>query len=156
MRLMPNIFRKKGMKFVITLNIKKSPDVVFRYLASPVKMVEWVKDFKSIRPIEGRRSQVGSTSKLTYKDAKSAYTIEEEVLTFNRNETFEVKLDHKELITTVKYQVAKSERGTILVVTYNVKFKNFINRIVAPFFKIPMKNQQTEDLKRLQQNIENL
>lgn len=143
------------MKFSISATIKTPTPDVFRYLTSSEKLGEWMKDFQSIKTTEGRRTKVGGVSKLIFKDAKSAYSIKEEVLGFERNERFEIQLEHPEIITTINYRLgAKDVKTTILVADYRIKFKNPLNRVFGVFFKIPMRNQQEEDLRRLKNKLE--
>jgi uncharacterized protein YndB with AHSA1/START domain len=143
------------MKFSISTTIKISTPEVFRYLTNSKKLGEWMKDFQSIKTTEGRRTKVGAVSKLVFKDAKSAYSIKERVLGFERNERFEVELEHPDIITTINYRLgAKDENTTVIVVDYRIKFKNPLNKIVGIFFKIPMRNQQEEDIRRLKNKLE--
>ncbi|MGB0982593.1 MAG: SRPBCC family protein [Saprospiraceae bacterium] len=145
------------MKFTISTTIKTSLPEAFRYLTSSSKLGEWMKDFQSIKTTSGRRTKVGGVSKLIFKDAKSAYSIKEEVLGFERNERFEIELEHTEIITRINYRFgAKDARTTILVADYQVKFKNPLNRIFGIFFKIPMRNQQQEDLTRLKNKLDRI
>ena len=43
---------------------------------------------------------------------------------------------------------------TVLVADYRIKFKNPLNKIVGIFFKIPMRNQQEGDIRRLKNKLE--
>ena len=143
------------MKFSISTTIKISTPEVFRYLTNSKKLGEWMKDFQSIKTTEGRRTKVGGVSKLIFKDAKSAYSIKEKVLGFERNERFEIELEHPEIITTINYRLgAKDANTTVLVADYRIKFKNPLNKIVGIFFKIPMRNQQEGDIRRLKNKLE--
>lgn len=144
------------MRFKITIIIERPVAEVFRYTTSPAKLSEWMQDFQGIRPIEGRRSKVGGKSKITMKDARSSYSITEEVLVFERDQRFKVRLDHTEIITTIDYQFQARQKHTLLTAHYQVHFKNIINRIFGAFFKIPMKNQQKADFERLKTRIEAL
>ncbi len=144
------------MKFTITIDIKKSAPAVFRYIASPLKLAEWTKDCQSVKTIKGRRNDAGHTSKIIMKDAKSTYSIEEEVLMYQRNQRFKIILTHKELTSEVDYLLEKvSDEHTKLHARYNIRFTNFLNRIFSSFFKIPIRNQQTEDLRKLKRILEN-
>lgn len=144
------------MKFTITQTINKPVADVFRYLTSPAKMGEWMKDFQSIKPIKGRRSQVGGRSKIMMKDASSAFALEEKVIEFERNKRFKVEIEHSEMTTIIDYQLGGKDEKTVLVAKYHIGFKNIMNGVFALFFKIPMRNQQREDLARLKKKIEKL
>lgn len=142
------------MKFTITIHINESKPEVFRYLTSPVKLTEWTKGLQSIKSVKGRRSKVGGTSKLFFKEQKTTFTVDEEVLIFDRNNQFKVHLDHQEIITIIDYYFRTKENQTVVVAKYNIRFKNVLNRALSIFFKGPMKKQQLGDLKKLKRNIE--
>ena len=144
------------MKFTITLTINKSTPEVFRYLTSSAKLGEWMRDFQSIKSIKGRRSKVGGKSKLMMRDTRSSFSIEEEILEFDRNKRFKVQLDHSEMMTAIDYQFGDNGDTTILIAKYHIGFKNVLNSFFGLFFKIPMRNQQREDLQKLKRKVEKL
>jgi hypothetical protein len=142
------------MKFTITIDINESKPEVFRYLTSPTKLTEWTKGLQSIKPVKGRRSKEGGTSKLFFKEQKTTFTVHEEVLIFDRNNQFKIHLDHQEMITDIDYYFRTKDHQTVIVAKYHIRFKNILNRALGIFFKGPMKKQQLDDLKKLKSNIE--
>lgn len=142
------------MKFTISVLIKKPPSEVFRYLTSPTKLTEWTQGLQSVKSVKGRRNQIGGKSKLFFKEGSTSFTVNEEVLVFKRHHAFSLLLDHQEILTTVDYFLEEEERGTLLTAKYHIKFKNLLNRIFAIFFKAPMKNQQSSDLKKFKKVLE--
>lgn len=141
------------MKFTITIEIKERKEEVFRYLTSPVKLTEWTKGLQSIKPTKGRRSKAGGTSKLFFKEQKTTFTVLEEVLVFDRNNQFKIRLDHQEIISEVDYYFRTKDNHTVIIAKYHIQFKNVFNRALGIFFRGPMKKQQADDLKRLKRNI---
>lgn len=142
------------MQFQISIAIAASTPEVFRYLISPVKLPEWVQDLQHVKPTAGRRSQVGGRSQLHFKDAKSAFQVQEEVIALERNRLFAVRQNHTELTTEVTYTLqAEGDDRTRLSVQYRVRFHNPVNRLMAAFFRSPMKRQQMQDLQRLARQI---
>ena len=144
------------MKFTISILVKKPQEQVFRYLCSPLRLPDWTQGLQSVKSIKGRRSQVGGQSKLYYKENKATFFIEEEVLVHERHSAFSVFLDHKEMVTIIDYTLEKEGKYTILNVKYTIKLKNLLNRIFSVFFIIPMKSQQTNDLKKLKKLMERI
>ncbi len=142
------------MKFTISVLIKKPQSDVFRYLTSPTKLTEWTQGLQSVKSVKGRRNQVGGKSKLLFKEGSTSFTVNEEVLVCKRHNAFSLLLDHKEILTTVDYFLEEADRGTLLTAKYNIKFKNLFNRIFGIFFRAPMKNQQSSDLKKFKKTIE--
>jgi uncharacterized protein YndB with AHSA1/START domain len=142
------------MKFSISILIKKPQADVFRYLTNPAKLPEWMQGLQNVHPIKGRRSQVGGQSKLQFKEGNTSFSINEEVLHYNRHDQFTVYLNHSEMTTVIDYILEKRNADTLLTATYEIKFKNIISRIFSVFFKTPMRNQQTNDFKKLKQCIE--
>jgi len=143
------------MKFTINVIVKENKAEVFRYLTSPAKLTEWTKGLQSIKPLKGRRSKEGGTSKLFFKEQKTTFSVEEEVLVFDRNNRFKIRLDHQEMVSVVDYYFRTTDDQTVVIAKYDIHLKNLLNRFVAIFFKGPIKKQQLEDLKKLKQKIEN-
>lgn len=138
------------MQFKITLTLPTDAPDLFRVLISPVKLPLWVQDLQSVKPTAGRRSQVGGRAILHFKDAKSAFQVKEEVTALERNRLFAVRQTHPELTTTITYTLSPAEAGrTRLTAHYRVRLHHPLNRLMAYFFKSPMKRQQTQDLQRL-------
>ena len=142
------------MKFSISVLIKKSQADVFRNLTNSTKLPEWTQGLQSVRLVKGRRNQVGSQSKLQFKEGSTKFTIDEEVLNFHRHNQFTVYLNHSEMTTVIDYILKEENRATLLTAHYEVKFKNIISRIFSIFFKAPMRNQQIQDLKKFKEFVE--
>lgn len=138
------------MQFQISVIAPADAPHTFRTLISPVKLPLWMQDLQSVKSTAGRRSQVGGRSQLHFKDAKSAFQVKEEVTALERNRLFAVRQVHTELTTTVTYTLQpENDQRTRLTVHYRVQFHNPLNRVMALFFKGPMKRQQSQDLQRL-------
>lgn len=143
-----------SMKFSISVFIKKPQAEVFRNLTNSTKLPEWMQGLQSVSLIKGRRNQSGNQSKLHFKEGNTKFVVDEEVLNYHRHDQFTVYLNHSEMTTVIDYILKEEKRTTILTANYEVKFKNIISRIFSIFFKVPMRNQQAQDLKKLKKLIE--
>ena len=148
------------IEFVTKLKIKAPEREVFEVLIDGDLVKKWVTgvtDVEEVGDVKG--SQIGAQSKVTIEAEGNKFILENEVVKFQKNREFELKMDSEVFKSTNHFMLAPNfdnpEDGDVTEVTqtYRVKFTG-ITRIFVPFMKSTMEQQIKSDLGKLKQLVE--
>jgi hypothetical protein len=136
------------------IQIEAPVSKVFSSLTDGKNLKNWQEGFKKLKSISGRRPNKGSISKQVFEDAKGFMEVEEEILYYDRNKEFQVKLSHKNMLTMETYEFVNQGDSTRLILTTNIRLIPMFIGIFAPFMKPQMRNLQEANLRRLKRLLE--
>ncbi len=136
------------------IQIEAPVSSVFRKLTDGKNLKNWIEGFKKIKSISGRRPNKGSISKQIFEDAKGLMEVEEEILYYDRNKEFQVKLSHKNMLTLETYEFVNQGDSTRLILTTNIRLIPMFIGIFAPFMKPQMRKLQEANLMRFKRLLE--
>lgn len=143
------------MTIKTVIDIRRPISEVFTELVNPDNMPKWIEGFVKIEKEKGKRPRRGSISKQIHKDSKGRMELREEILLYERNKKFEVRLSHKNMDTKQSFEfVSQAPAVTrVTLVTQTRLIPAFI-AIFSVFMKGSMKRQQEANLMRFKKLME--
>jgi uncharacterized membrane protein len=143
------------MTIKTVIDIRRPISEVFTELVNPDNMPKWIEGFVKIEKVKGKRPRRGSISKQIHKDSKGRMELREEILLYERNKKFEVRLSHKNMDTKQSFEfVSQAPAVTrVTLVTQTRLIPAFI-AIFSVFMKGSMKRQQEANLMRFKKLME--
>lgn len=136
------------------IDIRKPVSVVFKELVNPKNLPKWVNGFQKLESVKGRRPRKGSVSKQIIKDSQGIMEIREEILKFEKDKNFEIRLSHKNMETHQHFAFAKEGKTTRLTLTTTTRLIPAIMAVFSVFMKGQMRRQQEADLMKLKRLLE--
>ncbi|MFT5833752.1 MAG: hypothetical protein ACI97N_001380 [Cognaticolwellia sp.] len=137
------------------IDIRQPVAVVFKGLVEPSNMPKWIEGFQTLESVKGKRPRKGSISKHIFNDSKGRMEIQEEILKFDRNKKFEIRLSHKNMDTHQAFQfLNQGNEITRLILTTQTRLIPVFMGIFSIFMKSRMKKQQEADLKKFKYLVE--
>ena len=143
------------MTIKTVIDIRRPIAEVFTELVNPDNMSKWIEGFVKLEKVKGRRPRRGSISTQVHKDSKGRMELREEILLFERNKKFEIRLSHKNMDTNQSYEfISQGQSVTrVTLVTQTRLIPAFI-AIFSVFMKGSMKRQQEANLMRFKKLME--
>ena len=143
------------MTIKTVIDIRRPIAEVFTELVNPDNMSKWIEGFVKLEKVKGRRPRRGSISTQVHKDSKGRMELREEILLFERNKKFEIRLSHKNMDTKQSYEfISQGQSVTrVTLVTQTRLIPAFI-AIFSIFMKGSMKRQQEANLMRFKKLME--
>ncbi len=126
---------------------------MFKYLTEPELVKKWVGGVIDIRPISGRRNEVGAKSEIVVEENGSRLVMEDEVLRSTQNESLTVKLDSRMFDVRSVYSLQNTNGSTHLQYKMLATHKG-IFRLMAPFISGQIRDKLNRDVQRLKKVIE--
>ncbi len=143
------------MTIKTVIDIRRPISEVFTELVNPDNMPKWIEGFVKIEKVKGKRPRRGSISKQIHKDSKGRMELREEILLYERNKKFEVRLSHKNMDTKQSFEFVSQATAVtrVTLVTQTRLIPAFI-AIFSVFMKGSMKRQQEANLMRFKKLME--
>lgn len=143
------------MTIKTVIDIRRPISEVFTELVNPDNMSKWIEGFVKLEKVKGRRPRRGSISTQVHKDSKGRMELREEILLFERNKKFEIRLSHKNMDTKQSYEfISQGQSVTrVTLITQTRLIPAFI-AIFSVFMKGSMKQQQEANLMRFKKLME--
>ena len=143
------------MTIKTVIDIRRPISEVFTELVNPDNMPKWIEGFVKIEKVKGKRPRRGSISKQIHKDSKGRMELREEILLYERNKKFEVRLSHKNMDTKQSFEFLSQAPAVtrVTLVTQTRLIPAFI-AIFSVFMKGSMKRQQEANLMRFKKLME--
>jgi len=143
------------MTIKTVIDIRQPVAEVFKELVNPDNMPKWIEGFVRLEKVKGRRPRRGSISTQIHKDSKGQMELREEILLFERNKKFEIRLSHKNMDTKQSYEFVNQGKSMtrVILVTQTRLIPAFI-AIFSVFMKGGMKRQQEANLMRFKKLME--
>lgn len=143
------------MTIKTVIDIRQPVSVVFKELVNPATMPKWIDGFVKLEQVKGRRPRRGSISTQVHKDAKGRMELKEEILLFERNKKFEIRLSHKNMDTKQSYEFLNQGKSmTRVILTTQTRLIPAFIGIFSIFMKGGMKRQQDANLMRFKKLME--
>ncbi|MFK7949276.1 MAG: SRPBCC family protein [Saprospiraceae bacterium] len=143
------------MTIKTVIDIRQPVSTVFKELVNPDNMPKWVEGFVQIDKVKGRRPRRGSISNQIHKDSKGRMELREEILLFERNKKFEIRLSHKNMDTKQSYEfLSQGKSITRVILTTETRLIPAFIGIFSIFMKGGMKRQQEGNLMRFKKLME--
>lgn len=136
------------------IDIRQPIALVFKELVNPLNLPKWVNGFQKLESVKGRRPRKGSISKQIIKDSQGLMEIREEILNFDKNKHFEIRLSHKNMETHQHFQFLNKGKTTRVILTTTTRLIPAIMAVFSIFMKGQMRKQQEADLMRLKKLLE--
>lgn len=143
------------MTIKTVIDIRRPIAEVFTELVNPDNMSKWIEGFVKLEKVKGRRPRRGSISTQVHKDSKGRMELREEILLYERNKKFEIRLSHKNMDTKQSYEfISQGQSVTrVTLITQTRLIPAFI-AIFSVFMKGSMKQQQEANLMRFKKLME--
>ena len=143
------------MTIKTVIDIRRPIAEVFTEMVNPDNMSKWIEGFVKLEKVKGRRPRRGSISTQVHKDSKGRMELREEILLFERNKKFEIRLSHKNMDTKQSYEfISQGQSVTrVTLITQTRLIPAFI-AIFSVFMKGSMKQQQEANLMRFKKLME--
>ena len=143
------------MTIKTVIDIRRPVAEVFTELVNPDNMSKWIEGFVKLEKVKGRRPRRGSISTQVHKDSKGRMELREEILLYERNKKFEIRLSHKNMDTKQSYEfISQGQSVTrVTLITQTRLIPAFI-AIFSVFMKGSMKQQQEANLMRFKKLME--
>lgn len=143
------------MTIKTVIDIRRPVSEVFKELVNPDNMPKWIDGFVKLEKVKGRRPRRGSISNQIHKDAKGRMELKEEVLLFERNKKFEIRLSHKNMDTKQSYEfLSQGKSITRVILTTQTRLIPAFIAIFSVFMKGGMQRQQEANLMRFKKLME--
>ena len=143
------------MTIKTVIDIRRPIAEVFKELVNPDNMPKWIEGFQKLEKVKGRRPRKGSISTQVHKDSKGRMELKEEILLFERNKTFEIRLSHKNMDTRQSYEfINQGKSMTRVILTTETRLIPAFIGIFSVFMKGGMRKQQEANLMRFKKLME--
>lgn len=134
--------------------IKKPRAEVWRLFNDESKMGEWLKGFKSIELVKGKKGEVGSEYVLITEDENEIYRLRETVTEIKPEETYGFTLEADPLFDHVKVTFSDKGDDTEVVQAERVRGKNLFWRALFYWMSSSLSSNSKETLGRLKKFVE--
>lgn len=143
------------MTIKTVIDIRRPVAEVFKELVNPDSMSNWIDGFIKLEKVKGRRPRRGSISNQIHKDSKGRMELREEVLLFERNKRFELRLSHKNMDTKQSYEFINQDKSmTRVILTTQIRLIPAFIGIFSVFMKGSMRRQQEKNLMQFKKLME--
>ncbi|MEM7103061.1 MAG: SRPBCC family protein [Bacteroidota bacterium] len=144
------------MEINLDITINRPVAEVFDYFVAPKNLKNWVYDFNRFLPVKGKNRRKGDKAKHIFGKGKNKLEVVEEVLENKRHEVFEVFMSVKNMHSLNTYTFESLEdNSTRIMLHLDIKMKPAILNLVSPIMKGSFKSQQSRDLRKLKEVLEN-
>lgn len=125
------------MKFICTVVIHKSLEDTLSIWNNPELLKEWQDGFISFELIEGEAEQVGSKSRMLYKQGKGQMEIIETILLFDLPREMKGLYEHKSMTNTMhnKFTAISDHECRWDAEIHYTKFNGFIPKMMGKFMQ---------------------
>ncbi|WP_440880571.1 SRPBCC family protein [Tenacibaculum sp. C7A-26P2] len=135
--------------------IKKPLSEVFKIFNDDSKLMDWIPDITSIKPITQTESEKGSFYEIEVNNNGSKIILEERVLEFIQNERIKLFFKGGGMYKTDDYLFeAASNEVTTLILKTNIKSESFILGCMLPLVSSKLSKQDQEYLNNFKKLVE--
>ncbi|WP_347174775.1 SRPBCC family protein [Polaribacter uvawellassae] len=125
----------KETTYQVKVEIDKPLDTVFSVFNNQELMTEWLKDVKSITPINVKPGIVGSEYKMVVENQGKEMEMNEKVMAFIPNKKVTLFFDADDMLKTDDYNFSFSEGKTTIVKDVICKSESYLMSCLFPYFK---------------------
>lgn len=145
------------MKISSAIDINSTPEVVFSWLKSPSKAMEWMKSVSKTEILHETPDMVGTSFREIVEDENGAIEMKGLITGYQPNKSISFHLDSKVNIVDVVYRLEEILQGVRLLENSNVQWK-FPMNIISIFLGNKMRQsilaQLQDEFKRLKELCE--
>ncbi len=138
------------------VEINRSREVSWNYFTDESKMVEWMKGFKKIETISGKRNEIGSKYRMTFQEDGREIVMTETVKEFKPQERFDFLLENEVISDDVTITFSEENGKTIITQTDRITGGNMFWRSLFAVIQSNLKANAQEMLEKLKTNIEQI
>jgi UDP-N-acetylenolpyruvoylglucosamine reductase len=144
------------MKYRLELTIDKPRRQVWQAFTDREKIKVWQPALSDIEPIKGIPGQVGSESKLNFKENEREFSLIEKITQRQEPETFSQLYENSYAVNTVKNSfIDHGESQTLWITETEYKFKTLLMKMIGPVYKRNFAVRTQRDMERFKEVVEN-
>ena len=145
------------MKLTYAIDIKNTPENVFRWIGNPDKAMEWQSSVSGGEIIDEKPGMIGTTFRETVEEDGRGTEMQGEITDWRENELIAMHLSGKYNTVDVEWRLDEVEGFTHVTGDFNIQFKSFLrilSIILWPAFKKKNLGQLQEEFARLKELCE--
>ncbi len=145
------------MKISYSIDIKSTPEAVFRWLERPEKAMLWMTSVTKTEILNETKELVGTTFREVVEEGGDAIEMQGAVTSWKPNESISFHLTSKVNIVDVEYCIEGAHDGVRLTENANIQWKfpvNIFSAIVGDRLKQKIIAQSEEEFGKLKQLVE--
>lgn len=142
------------LSFTLKIKIKKPADVVYLAFIDADNRVKWQTDMIGFTAVKGKYPELGSLSRIHFKNGKNPYLREEIVEHFEPGKKIVSSITGKDLAARVEITFEPDNWNTDLVFTWSGEGRNLVSKLSMKFSDKKIKLQNENDINKFKDLVE--
>jgi len=117
-------------KFRTTINIKRSPEIVWKAYIDPHNMIQWTKFLVKVEVIEGKFGEVGAIAHLHYLEKGRSYILEDKLLSYEAGKKIVSQVSGQGMTIKVETIFETCPNGTNISMIWKGTSKSLFVRVI--------------------------
>lgn len=117
-------------KFRTTINIKRSPEIVWKAYIDPHNMLQWTKFLEKVEVIEGKFGEVGAIAHLHYREKGRSYILEDKLLSYEAGKSIVSQVSGQGMTIKVEQIFENCLNGTNISIIWKGTSKSLFVRVI--------------------------
>ena len=152
--ILPGLF-SGNVDIKTVTRIKQPLSRVFITFGDPVKLPDWMEDFKKIEHVSGLPYTEGSKYRVTFSAGHKEVTAIEEILKVDWKKRLKIKMKMPGLDITADLYFFQMDNYTEMQGSYIFTGKNVLTRLMLPWMKPAIRKKITNGMDRFRMMMEN-
>ncbi len=141
-------------KFIISMDINKSPDIVWSAFIDSHNMMQWMSNLEKVELIKGKFGEIGAIGHLHYLEKGHSYVLEEKLIDYEFEKKIKSQITGQGINIEVETNLNSIPNGTKISMTWKGTSKNSIARIIMRLMQNKITKNSKEELNRFKQLVE--
>jgi carbon monoxide dehydrogenase subunit G len=142
------------VKFTVDLTLNRDRKNVWKAFDNPANMKRWMPSLQSFEQQSGTQGEVGSVSKLIYREDGRTVTMYETITARDEPKSFSGKYSTREVVNTLDNEfIELNPYQTQWKLHADFKFSGIL-AVIAPFMKKTIIKRTCEDMERFKSMVE--
>jgi len=137
-----------------SIEINRPVKEVFHYLDDEENVTKWLSGLEKIIPITEGGNRVGARARHVYNENGRTFEMEEETLAYEPNRRVKIRAVGDAFELTAEYILTPLGDRTRLDFESELKFRNFLLKLIGPLFAGSSKKRIEQDFLRLKALVE--
>ena len=145
------------MKLTYTIDINSAPEIVFSWLGTPERAMEWQLNISRTEILHETPNMIGTTFREIVEENGHSVEMSGVVTDYRENQVLAMHLGGKYNNVDVEYHLEEIEGRTRLTISSNIRFRSFLkilSIILCPAFKKKLMGQLNREYARLKELCE--
>lgn len=140
--------------FSISIRILKPADMVYKAFIDPDNMIKWHTNLIGYESVKGKYPELGSISRLYYKNGKSSYFLEEELEHVEAGKKIVSVFRGSTMEARVEVSFIPDDWETDLIFKWSGRTKGLASLFSGLFSEKKIKLQKENDLAKFKDSVE--